>query len=112
MRLVPSQKSAITARRRREFVFDIYDLLLRGDRSADLRLRPGDLIFVPIESKRVSIEGAVKRPAVYETIKGESVGQLVEMAGGFKSDAYRNAVSLSRVDSEKGLPSIMNLNCI
>ena len=47
---------------------DLYELLLRGDTSADQPLQPGDVIFVPVVEKQVAISGAVKRPAKYEII--------------------------------------------
>ena len=45
---------------------DLYDLLLRGDTSADQPLQPGDVIFVPVIEKQISVSGAVRRPAKYE----------------------------------------------
>ena len=51
--------------------FDLYDLLIRGDTSDDAKLLPGDVIFIPPVGPTVSIDGEVRRPAIYE-VKGES----------------------------------------
>ena len=61
---------------------DLYELLLSGDTSADQPLQPGDVIFVPVVEKQVAISGAVKRPAKYEIIGGESIAQVIDLAGG------------------------------
>lgn len=73
--------------------FDLYDLLIKGDSSNDIVLKPGDAVFIPSVGAQVTVEGAVKRPAVFELKKGESAEQLLMMAGGLKPDAYaKNAV--------------------
>ena len=55
---------------------DLYDLLLRGDTSSDSRLQPGDVIFVPPLGDTVRVGGAVKRPAIYETLGGPALRTL------------------------------------
>ena len=50
---------------------DLYDLLLNGDTSADQRLQPGDVIFIPPVGPTVAISGEVRRPAIYEVREGE-----------------------------------------
>lgn len=78
---------------------DLYDLLLRGDTSADARLDPGDVIFVPPVGARAGVDGQVPRVAIYE-LKGEStVGELVQLAGGFEPTAYPQGSKLSRVNA-------------
>lgn len=77
---------------------DLYDLLLRGDTSGDLRLQPGDVIFVPPVGKAVGIAGAVRRPAIYE-LRGETrVDELVALAGGLRPVAYPAASRIERID--------------
>ena len=76
---------------------DLYDLLLDGDTSGDERLLPGDVIFVPPIGKTAGIGGEVRRPAIYELKDESTVGQLVEMAGGFLPTAYPNASQVERV---------------
>ncbi|MDC0646797.1 SLBB domain-containing protein, partial [Opitutales bacterium] len=50
---------------------DLYDLLLAGDTSADQPLQPGDVIFVPVVQKQITLSGSVRRPAKYEILGGE-----------------------------------------
>src|SRR5690606_21784726 len=61
---------------------DLYDLLLRGDTSADVRLLPGDVIFVPPIGRTVSLVGEVRRPAIYELKDETTVSELLELGGG------------------------------
>ncbi|MEM6818431.1 MAG: SLBB domain-containing protein [Pseudomonadota bacterium] len=67
---------------------DLYDLLLAGDTSADQRLLPGDVIFVPPVKLRVGVEGEVARPAFYELKRPTSAAEVVSLSGGFTSYAY------------------------
>jgi protein involved in polysaccharide export with SLBB domain len=80
---------------------DLYDLLLHGDSSGDERLLPGDVIFVPPVGQRVSIDGDVKRPAIYE-LKGEtSVSQALKLAGGIRASTSTRAVQIERYDQNQ-----------
>ncbi len=73
--------------------FDLYDLLIHGDSSNDIILKPGDVVFVPSVGSQVTVEGLVKRPAIFELKKGETAKELLAMAGGLKPGAYtKNAV--------------------
>lgn len=78
--------------------FDLYDLLMRGDSSADVKLLPGDVVFIPPVGPTVSVYGEVQRPAIYELKSGQTVADLVQMGGGMTPDADRNVASLLRVD--------------
>lgn len=78
--------------------FDLYQLLLEGNNSGDIHLKHGDVLFVAPMKGQVTVDGLVNRPAVYEIIGGETVQQLVTMAGGHKANAHLKAVSLQRVD--------------
>jgi protein involved in polysaccharide export with SLBB domain len=76
---------------------DLYDLLLHGDTSGDRQLMPGDVIFIPPIGRTVSVDGAVRRPAIYE-LKGEkTVAQVIEIAGGLAPDADSKTVQLERI---------------
>lgn len=78
-------------------VLDLYDLLLHGDTSNDRQLLPGDVIFIPPIGNTVSVDGAVRRPAIYE-LKGErTVSQAIELAGGLLPDADQKLVHLERI---------------
>ena len=76
---------------------DLYDYLLRGERSGDVILREGDTVFVPIREVTVRASGAVRRPMRYELIPGEGVADLVRYAGGFAVDAVTDLVHVTRV---------------
>jgi protein involved in polysaccharide export with SLBB domain len=79
---------------------DLYDLLLRGDTSADQALQPGDVIFVPVVEKQVTISGAVKRPATYEILGGETLSQIVDIAGGTSARSVLDLIRLERLNSD------------
>ena len=79
---------------------DLYDLVLRGDTSWDQALQPGDVIFVPVVEKQVTISGAVKRPAKYEIIGGESITQVIDLAGGTSDRSVLDLIRLERLNSD------------
>lgn len=81
---------------------DLYDLLLHGDTSGYDRLQPGDVVFVPPVSDLVAVAGLVRRPAVYELKGGETVADVLKLAGGVSADADRSAIRLQRVDPDGG----------
>jgi len=92
--------------------FDVYDLLMRGDVSDDIRLQSGDVIFVPTVTSVVEVRGEVKRPMAYELIGDESVSDLIAMSGGFTKDAFASLAVLVRTSLEGGLPSAESLNLL
>lgn len=76
---------------------DVYDYLLRGDASRDVRLQTGDVVFVPVSAGRVTVTGEVQRPAIYEVKPGELVGDVIRAAGGFTPTAVVRRVQIERV---------------
>ncbi|MDD4032834.1 MAG: SLBB domain-containing protein [Bacteroidales bacterium] len=76
---------------------DVYDYLLHGDNSGDIILRENDIVKVEPYTKRVQINGQVKRPMTYEMKPEETLLQLITYAGGFQSDAYKKNVQLTRL---------------
>jgi len=76
---------------------DLYDYLLRGDTRGDVRLETGDVIFVPVHGARVELSGAVVRAGLYEATAGETLRDLVGMAGGFAADADLTRVTVHRI---------------
>jgi polysaccharide export outer membrane protein len=76
---------------------DVYDYLIRGDASHDVRLQSGDIVFVPVHGARARIVGEVIRPATYELKSGEGLPQLLEAAGGFTASAARRRVLVERI---------------
>jgi protein involved in polysaccharide export with SLBB domain len=78
-------------------MFDLYDYLIRGDTRSDIRLETGDVVFVPVHGTRVQVTGAVRRPAIYELGSGETLLDLVRVAGGFRPDAEFRRVAIHRI---------------
>ena len=82
---------------------DLYGFFLSGDLDLKrIRVRQGDHIVVPLKRKSVNIQGEVLRPHNYEIIGDEGLRELVELAGGFKPDAYAKQVQLHRYELNKG----------
>ena len=88
---------------------DLYDLLMRGDTSADQPLQPGDVIFVPVIEKQITISGAVRRPAKYEIKGDETLASAVALAGGALDRSVLDMIRLERMDLNFRLV-VKNLN--
>jgi polysaccharide biosynthesis/export protein len=80
---------------------DLYDMLLRGDTSDDAKLLPGDVVFVPPVGATVTIDGEVRRPAIYELKGTSSIADLFQIAGGLTPEADSARGSLARIDEQK-----------
>jgi polysaccharide biosynthesis/export protein len=89
----------IQVRRRGVMVdsLDVYDYLLHGDASHDVRLETGDVVFVPVHGPRVKVTGEITRPAIYELKNNESLRDVIQYAGGFTDIAARGRVQITRV---------------
>ncbi|HEY1090374.1 MAG TPA: SLBB domain-containing protein, partial [Burkholderiaceae bacterium] len=74
--------------------FDLYDLLIRGDRSGDLPLRANDVIYIGPVGAEAAVIGSVNHIGIFELKPGESVNDLLAMAGGFGSVADRSRVMI------------------
>ncbi len=80
--------------------FDLYDLLLKGDTSSDIRLLDGDVIFIPLFNKTGRVAGPFRRPDLYELSEKDTIGDLIFYAGGFEAGVGSNArLELSRINS-------------
>ncbi|TOB17982.1 OtnA protein [Vibrio parahaemolyticus] len=88
---------------------DMYDLLLKGDARNDIRLLPGDVVFIGALGNTISIDGEVNRPAIYEIKPGETYKQAIQMAGGFTANAYSDKIEVKRY-AEKGARDALTLN--
>ena len=75
---------------------DVYDFLLNGKLTGDVRLQDNDVITVSPYESLVNITGKVKRPMFYEMKKSESAATLLRYAGGFTGDAYTKAIRVNR----------------
>ncbi|HUQ48627.1 MAG TPA: SLBB domain-containing protein [Gemmatimonadaceae bacterium] len=78
-------------------VLDVYDYLISGDATHDVRLLNGDVIFVGVHEPRVRVVGEVTRPATYEMMKGETLADAIHFAGGFTSRASTRRVQIDRI---------------
>lgn len=89
--------------------FDLYDLIVKGDTRNDIRLQQGDVLFVPTVKNVVSLEGEVRRPAIYELKPSETISDLLTIAGGLLPAANSNSLQLVRKNPTVGL-SIINVD--
>ncbi len=89
--------------------FDLYKLLIHGDSSNDVHLRHGDVIFVSPVQRLAEVSGEVQRPAIYETRHGETVGDLVTMAGGSKAGAFPRKVVIERFNQDN-VRTLLNID--
>ncbi len=91
--------------------FDLYDLLLRGDKSKDEQLLPGDVIYIPPVGPEVAVSGSVNVPAIYElkSAGNTTVGDILELSAGLTNVASKETVRLERVD-ERRMRSIIEVS--
>jgi protein involved in polysaccharide export with SLBB domain len=81
--------------------FDMYDFLLHGVRSKDDRLLPGDTILIPPTGPQISVEGAVRRPAIYELNGEQGLNQMLDLAGGVLASGSLKQVDVQRIDAHQ-----------
>jgi len=80
---------------------DLYDLLLRGDKSQDAPLLPGDVIYFPPIGSLVALSGSVNTPAIYELRNETTLGELIKMAGGLTATAQTKRASIERIENRQ-----------
>jgi polysaccharide export outer membrane protein len=80
--------------------FDLYDLVLRGDKSKDVRLEQGDTIFIPAVAGQAALAGSVRHPAIYELGSETTLADLLKTAGGFSATASPGQISLERIETD------------
>ncbi|MBT1070975.1 SLBB domain-containing protein [Geobacter chapellei] len=78
---------------------DLYDFFLSGDKSRDVRLQPGDTLFVPVIGPIAGIAGNVRRPAIYELRNEKNLHDLLNLAGGLLPTGYLQRVQISRIEA-------------
>ncbi len=81
--------------------FDLYSLLVHGDKSKDVPLQNGDVIFIPPVGAQVAITGSVREPALYELRSGDSMGDMLANAGGASVVAAEARISVERIDEHR-----------
>jgi polysaccharide export outer membrane protein len=80
---------------------DLYDLLIRGDTADDVRLMPGDVIFVPTVGPLAAVAGEVIRPAIYEMDGPMTVRELIRLAGGLRPTAFTDLIQIERIEDAR-----------
>jgi protein involved in polysaccharide export with SLBB domain len=81
--------------------FDFYDLLIKGDKSKDVRLQPGDVLYIPPVGPLAAISGSVNTPAIYELKDKSALSDLIEIAGGFSSLADTGKITIERLSDHQ-----------
>lgn len=76
---------------------DVYDYLLRGDATNDIRTEQGDIIFVPLNTRAITFDGEFRRPAIYELRPAEGFAQALSFAGGMLPTASTERVQIDRI---------------
>jgi len=80
---------------------DIYDFLLKGNVTRDIRLNTGDAIFVPVSGPLVAVVGEVRRQAIYELKEDRTIRDVLSMAGGLAPSAYKHRVQVERLEENR-----------
>ncbi|WP_174238258.1 SLBB domain-containing protein [Cyclobacterium xiamenense] len=80
---------------------DVYDFLVKGEQSTTNTLRDNDVIIVPPVRNRVEVVGSVRRQGLFEIKSGENLSDLISYAGGFKAEAYKERVTLTRITASE-----------
>ncbi|MDH5434498.1 MAG: SLBB domain-containing protein, partial [Gammaproteobacteria bacterium] len=88
---------------------DLYDLLQKGDTRKDVRLLPGDVIYIPPVGATVGIDGEVKRPAIYELKNEKNLSQLIDLAGGYSPEAFPNVSHITR-KNKNGFTTVIDVD--
>ena len=90
-------------------ILDIYDFLINGNASLNFKLQDQDVILVDPFLARVTVMGEVKRPKIFEVKENETFDQLLEYAGGFTDEAFKDRISVTRITGkEKAVSDIFN----
>lgn len=77
-------------------VVDLYKFLSRGDQSDNISLKDNDVIRIPAYKARISLEGEVKRPGIFELVADENLERILEYAGWFTENAYINRIAVEQ----------------
>jgi Periplasmic protein involved in polysaccharide export len=86
---------------------DVYDYLINNIASSNVSLRDQDIIYIPLFGKRVETNGAFKRNAIYELKENENINDLLRYSGGFKEQALKSQLSITRyTDNQQELKDV------
>lgn len=90
-------------------ILDVYEYLVNPTVQFDFPIDDQDILFVPLSEEIVEIAGAVKRPMKYEMRAEETLEDLIEFAGGYRTDAYKKLVQVSRLGDRERVLIDLNL---
>ncbi|MDA9045014.1 SLBB domain-containing protein [Gammaproteobacteria bacterium] len=93
-----------------EFNFDLYKLLIDGDRANDITIEAGDVIIIGAAGQFVDLSGAVKRPAVYEVKPEEKLDDLIQFGLGFTELANKSNINVEMLDLDKSAVKNLKIN--
>jgi protein involved in polysaccharide export with SLBB domain len=79
--------------------FDLYALLVKGDKTGDVQLQPGDVLYIPPTGPQVALLGSVRQADIYELRGKEPIEQLLDAAGGRTAIAYGARISVERIEN-------------
>jgi protein involved in polysaccharide export with SLBB domain len=82
------------------YFFDLYDLLIKGNREKDINIEAGDVLLIEPANQFIEILGSVKRPGIYEILSNENLEDLIDFSLGFSDQANKNNISLNILDTE------------
>jgi protein involved in polysaccharide export with SLBB domain len=86
---------------------DTYDFLVQGIQKGNIRLQDQDVIHIPVYETRIEVAGEVKRPALFETLKGDNIQDVLNFAGGFNTRAYTGRIKvLQNTEKERRITDI------
>lgn len=88
---------------------DLYDLLINGDSSRDVLLQSGDVVFIAPKGNTISVEGEVRRPAIYELSQNESFNDILVMSGGLLPTAFAKTTRVERYNQD-ALRTVVNID--
>ena len=88
---------------------DLYDLLLHGDTTNDAQLQSGDTIYIPTVRQTASIDGEIRRPAIYELKGSVTTQQLIELGGGLKPTAFQKSARIHRI-TDAGFMGVIDVD--
>lgn len=80
---------------------DLYRFLTKGDQSDNISLTDNDVIRIPSYDARITLEGEIKRPGIYEVIGSENLQQIISYASGFTDNAYKNRILVKQKTSNE-----------
>ncbi|MDB4828635.1 SLBB domain-containing protein [Gammaproteobacteria bacterium] len=90
------------------FSFDLYKLLIKGDRSDDITIESGDVILVNPAQQFIYINGQVKRPSIYEVNESETLADIIDFALGFTEIANKSNINVKTLDLKSGFINKIN----